>query len=114
MLEELCKYRQVPDIEFFINRRDFPILTKNGFEPYYDIWDSKEYPLVSHNYDKYIPVLSMSSSDEFADILSPTYEDWVRVQSKENKWFPKSRQTYKDDMFNIPWEEKKNNCCFQG
>ena len=114
MLEELCKYRQVPDIEFFINRRDFPILTKNGFEPYYDIWDSKEYPLVSHNYDKYIPVLSMSSSDEFADILSPTYEDWVRVQSKENKWFPKSRQTYKDDMFNIPWEEKKITAVFRG
>jgi hypothetical protein len=30
MLEELCNNFKVPDIEFFINRRDFPILTKDG------------------------------------------------------------------------------------
>ena len=82
MLEELCKNRTVPDIELFFNRRDFPLLTRNGTEAYYNLWNSYEKPSVSHNYDKYIPILSMSNTDHFADLLIPTHEDWSRVQSK--------------------------------
>jgi hypothetical protein len=114
MLEELCKHRSVPDIEFFINRRDYPLLHRNEFEPYYHLWNSECKPLVSHNYSKYSPILSMSSNNNFADILMPTYEDWIRVQSKENKWFPKSRQVYDDDNFNIGWDEKKPIAIFRG
>ena len=54
-LEELCKNRIVPDIEFFLNRRDFPILKKDNTEPYNHIWNSSNLPLVSHSYEKYIP-----------------------------------------------------------
>jgi hypothetical protein len=34
MLNTLCANRKVPDMEFFLNRRDFPILKRNGTEPY--------------------------------------------------------------------------------
>ena len=59
MFDELCKHRQIPDIEFFVNRRDFPIITNDGTECYYDLVGSKNKKLVSHNYDKYCPIVSM-------------------------------------------------------
>ena len=74
LLEELCSSREVPDVEFFLNRRDFPILKNTNTEPYNNIWDSKEKPLVSHSYEKYCPILSMSKTDDFADILSFTFK----------------------------------------
>jgi hypothetical protein len=114
MLEELCDKRKIPDIEFFLNRRDFPILTKNKTEPYYDLWDSYNHPLVSHDYDKYIPILSMSKTDLFADILIPTHEDWSRIQSVENKWFCKSYRSCNEDNFDVKWEDKKNIAVFRG
>lgn len=104
MLEELCEKRQLPDMEFFINRRDFPILTKDGTEPYNNIWDSEAQPLVSHKYSQYLHIFSMSTSNRYADITIPTHEDWARVQSKEGKWFPKSCREYKDDF--VAWKEK--------
>ncbi len=112
MLLELCKKRKVPDIEFFINRRDFPIITKGSFEAYYDLWNSMEKPLVSHNYEKYTPILSMSSFEHFADILIPSYDDWNRTQAPQ-KWFPKSSQIY-DYIFDIPWEDKIPTAVFRG
>lgn len=113
MLEELCAKRQIPDIEFFVNRRDFPILTRDGTEPYNNIWDSEKKPLVSHNYPQYAPILSMSITSRYADVLMPTWEDWIRVQSYEDKWFPKSCRTYKES-FTTPWSEKKSTAVFRG
>jgi hypothetical protein len=112
MLEELCSTRSIPNIEFFINRRDFPLLTRDGFEPYNNMF-GRNYPLVSHSYDKYAPVLSMASSDYYADIETPTWEDWARVQSYENKWFPKSCREY-NQTFNTPWKDKKPTAVFRG
>ena len=113
MLEELCKRREVPDIEFFINRRDFPILTRDGSEPYNHIWGRSDLPLVSHSYDKYVPILSMSNSDRYADVLIPTWEDWARIQSREGKYFPRTEQDYLD-KFDIPWSSKKPTAVFRG
>ncbi len=86
MFDELCATREVPDIELFINRRDFPLLTKNGTEPYYNIFgkdhslDSKSLKLISEGM---CPILSMCTSDMYADIVIPTHEDWARVASTE-------------------------------
>jgi serine/threonine protein kinase len=112
MLEELCEKFKVPDIEFFINRRDFPILTKDGTEPYNHIW-GKTQPLVSHSYDKYLPILSMSKSDRYADVLIPTWDDWARIQSYEKKYFPATEQDY-SATFDIPWSDKKPTAVFRG
>ena len=113
MLEELCNNRELPDIEFFINRRDFPLLTKNGTEPYFHMWNSLEKPLVSHKYEKYVPILSMSKTDIFADVLIPSHEDWGRVQIKENKFFYKSHMDFVDN-FNMDWNSKKPTAVFRG
>ena len=114
MLEELCKHRKLKDIEFFINRRDFPLLNKYGYEPYYNIWDSHTKPLVSHNYDKYIPILSMSKTEAFADVLIPSYEDWIRVSGKT--FINSSYIDYSNNLnSNIDdWSEKKGIAVFRG
>lgn len=115
--EELCRTRQLPDIEFFINKRDFPILSKKLTEPYFHIWNSKTQPLVSHSYDKYLPILSMCKDDDYADLLIPTHEDWARVQSHKNKWFIHSYRSCVpksiiDNM--IDFDSKKPIAVFRG
>lgn len=111
MLEELCENRKIPDIEFFINRRDFPLLTKDGTESYDGIWGSEHTPLVSHKYKKYVPILSMSKTERYADVLNPTWDDWARVQ--KDIWFPNTCKEYDND-FSTPWEEKKDLAVFRG
>jgi hypothetical protein len=113
MLEVLCSKRQIPDIEFFINRRDFPLLTRDGTEPYNNLWDTYDKPLISHSYSQYVPILSMCTSDRYADITMPTYEDWARVQSPYNVWFPKSCIEYNLE-FNKNWSSKKPTAVFRG
>jgi hypothetical protein len=58
MFLELCNEREIPDTEFFLNKRDFPLLTRNGTEPYTDIYGD-DVPLKSFRYDKYLPILSI-------------------------------------------------------
>jgi len=113
MLEELCANRTIPDIELFVNRRDFPVLTRDGTEPYNNIWGSSSLPLVSHNYPQYIPILSMSASARYADVTIPTWEDWARIQSLDGKWFPRTCREY-NDVFNTPWADKKPTAVFRG
>lgn len=113
MFEKLCKNRKLPDIELFINKRDFPILKKNSTEPYDSIY-GKDCNLQSHNYDKYCPILSMNGNENFADIIIPTWEDWSRVSNQEDDiFFPKPCKNYKFD-FSTPWQDKKEIAVFRG
>ena len=114
MFEELCKNRELPNIEFFINRRDFPILTRNGYESYNHIWDTTEQELVSHKYEHYVPILSMATNSSiFSDIAIPTYEDWARVQSLNSIYFPSSKTKY-NYKFNKNWDIKIPIAVFRG
>jgi hypothetical protein len=110
MFLELCQERCVPDIEFFLNKRDFPILTQNGTEPYNHIYGDNV-PLKSNN--KYAPILSMCSSNRFADIAIPTHEDWARVKSFEDVFFPPKCRNYRF-KFNLEWDSKKSMAVFRG
>lgn len=112
MMVELCKHRKVPDIEFFVNRRDFPIMRTDGTEPYNHIWNG-HIPLVSHSYDTYSPILSMTTKDGFADIPIPTGEDWARVSVAEGKWFI-SNCNISTGIYNIAWDDKKDIAVFRG
>lgn len=105
MFLELCAEKHLPDMEFFVNRRDFPILTRNATEPYNNIYGD-DVPLKSYKFDKYIPILSMCSSDKFADIAIPTHEDWARIKSDEGIFFPQKCRNY-TFKFNLQWEGKK-------
>lgn len=114
MFKTLCSKRIVPDIEFFINRRDFPQLKNNDTEPYNHIFDSKNFSLLSHNYNKYAPILSGSTSHDFADIAFPTYEDWARaVYQETGNVFPNSCREY-PKIESIDWNSKIRKAVFRG
>lgn len=113
MFRTLCAERKIPDLELFVNRRDFPLLKRNGTEPYNHIFDSDNVPLVSHNYSQYCPILSMVSNSDFADIAIPTGDDWARVSYKEGKYF--TRFCKRDFTVNpTPWNERKSVAVFRG
>lgn len=114
MFASLCERREVPDVEFFVNRRDFPLLRSNETEPYHHIYDSKHYPLVSHNYPTYSPILSGSTSMMYADIGFPTYEDWARIVYQDSgKTFPNAFRKY-PKIKPVPWADKKAVAVFRG
>jgi hypothetical protein len=113
MLKILCAERQIPDMEFFVNKRDFPLIKKNATEPYDAIWGG-EVDLVSHNYSTYAPILSQVTTDDHADIPMPTWEDWQRVCSKEDGKVFESCRTYTEDFDAIPWDSKKPIAVFRG
>ena len=71
MLYTLCNDGVIPDVEFFVNKRDFPYL-KKCTEPYHHIFGNKQTQLSRHKYDNYLPILGYSFNDECLDISIPT------------------------------------------
>lgn len=113
MLDTLCLSRKIPDMEFFINRRDFPQLTKNETEAYEHIFGDNQ-KLLSHSYQKYAPLLSMATTDNNADIPIPTGDDWARISKEENKFFTCSKVSSTPEIFSIEWKDKKPTAIFRG
>lgn len=115
MFHTLCERYDIPNIEFFINKRDHPILKKDGTEPY-DVLFGDHHPLVSHDYTHYAPVLSMCSGESFSDIPIPTWDDWARVCADENKYFPKCAHYYPSNIHHNPteWNDKIPTAIFRG
>lgn len=89
----------LPNAEFFVNRRDSPLLTNDRTEPYDCIY-GKGVSLVSHNYEKMAPILSMCGRKGYADIPIPTYADWKRAND-----FPE---------YTTSWSEKVKKAVFRG
>lgn len=111
MLLTLCNERKVPDGEYFINKRDFPILKKDKTEAYECLYGDN-IPLLSHCYEKYCPILSMTTTEDHADIPIPTWDDWARVMFPE-KIFGKDFIQYPDPY--IPnYDDKKDIAIFRG
>lgn len=119
LLDELCANRAIPDIEFFINRRDFPLLMKDGVsEPYFHIFGDHpmEETFQQSVKEGMAPIFSMCSSARFADIAIPTHEDWARVESTEREQsllFPPSSKQYPRE-FNVPWSQRAPTAVFRG
>jgi hypothetical protein len=114
MLATLARERTVSDVEFFLNKRDFPLLKADRTEPYDAIY-GPAHPLVSHCYSTYAPILSMVEKDGFEDRAIPTAEDWIRVSNCE----PGSRRMREeasslrvDDFFS--WSQKIPVAVFRG
>lgn len=116
MFETLAREREIPEVDFFLNKRDFPILSKNGNEPYESFFGN-DTPLVSHDYAKMAPILSMNTTDNHADIPIPTWEDWRRCEYlNDGKLFRKDYLTYDkiEEFEAIPWESRKNSIVWRG
>jgi hypothetical protein len=108
MFSTLVEERQIPDFDFFLNKRDFPILRKDRKESYVSFFGDNQ-PLLSHNYDLYAPILSMNSSEEYEDVAIPTWEDWRRVQYwHDKKLFGKDYLQYHtpEELQKYTWDQK--------
>lgn len=114
MFKTLCEKRKIADVELFINRRDYPIITRDGTEPYNHLYGGKDVHLKSHDYTKYAPIMSGSSNDRFADIMIPTYEDWTRVvYQTTGQVIPNTCRVY-PKIKQIPWKNKLPKAVFRG
>ena len=91
MIGEACRTRQLPDCEFFLNKRDYPQLKINiekggvPVEPYGFIYDKDDRDpeqdvelFEEHRYETYAPIVSFyaASPKRFTDIPWPSSEDW--------------------------------------
>jgi len=97
MLENVCKAHKIKTISFFLNKRDFPILTKNGTEPYFHIFGNNV--PIEPKPENFLPIFSVCTSVTYSDIAFPTQDDW------------------KNREYDIPiteWENKKSKCIFRG
>jgi hypothetical protein len=112
MFKTLCEERELPDMEFFVNRRDFPMLKKDGTEPYDHLFGDNT-PLLSHSYSKYTPILSMVGAEGYADIPIPTGDDWAKVTRKEGKFFPRTA-TRDFNITQTPWNKRTPIAVFRG
>ena len=115
LFEEVCKHHQVPNLDFFVNKRDFPVMTKDSTEPYTSIFGEK-YPLVSHRYAKHAPVLGFSWTTKHAEIPIPTPDEWGAIRNEEGVFFNTQRNSEKlsTTLKTCSWSDKKNMCLWRG
>ena len=113
MLAEACNQRQIPDCEFFLNKRDYPQLKVNvergvPVEPYGFIFDkddrdpAQDVDLVDeHKFKTYAPIVSFyaAAEDRFTDIPWPSSEDW---EGACGLVFPQTFITFEKDAEGAP------------
>lgn len=117
MFETLCESREVPDTEFFLNRRDFPLLRKDFRHPYISLAsDDKK---VFDETKGILPIFSMCSHDEFIDCGVPTWDDWARIAFQDHgiKFNTSYLNRLQKDYGKIPeqdWDTKIDKVVFRG
>ena len=75
VLDTTCSLHAVPDVDFFINKRDHPVLTKKiGGEPYAEFTGDDK--LAREVYSTYAPISSFYTGSGMADLPMPPTEDW--------------------------------------
>lgn len=122
ILEQLVKKRTIPDVEFFINDRDHPILRPDPkspdqlCEPYEHIFDSETVPIENGpRLSEMCPIFSKSITKSHADRMFPTYDD---IALASNRFFTGecstaySRSEWK--QLNLDWDSKKPICVWRG
>ena len=94
MLDVVCATYQVPDVQFFLNKRDHPQLKRDLTEPYDFIWDDLNIPLTRERFDSYAPIVGPYTSPAFSDVPWPVAEDWEaatrRLLTRVCKWEDKA------------------------
>ena len=102
MLEELCKKYKIPDMEFFVNRRDFPFVKSDNSHPYHLVNTNNffEYPP--------LPVLSSCVSQEFADFGMPTRDDWEVANGNNDRF--RDNFKWENKIEKVVWRGNGTNC----
>ena len=80
MLDETCIRHTIPDVDFFVNKRDYPQLRSDGGEPYGEFIGQG--PLERETYSAYVPVFSFYTGSDMADVPMPTTEDWAAATGR--------------------------------
>lgn len=112
MLEGTLEHHKVKDTAFFVNRKDFPIMKRDGTEPYDHLYGANT-PLLSHKYDQYTPIYTLSSNPTlFQDRLVPTDDCWKIITQKF--YPPGCKNGYNFDKSVIPWDKKRQVAVFRG
>jgi len=113
MLEELLKEEKIPDVEFFINNREFPLLKKDLTEPYEHIFNSSTVPIEKeYRFKKMAPIFSKSITNEYDDLLIPVQDDWYIASQK---FFTNDcSSAYYQQNICFDWNKKKEICIFRG
>jgi len=95
-LNEMFSAISIPEFcEFFVNKRDFPLLRKDRNHPYIRMYGLKKIEQTCN----FSPILSMVSHKDYDDISIPTWYDWEQCLLKKN-W--------------QKWDNKKNMVIFRG
>ncbi len=115
MLQTLCKNRNIQNVEFFINYRDFPVLNRKLHEPNFFIFDKKNQKMTDYKYKTYLPILSCYSSPLYADYMIPSYTEWKMITKK---YFPNNSKFNCDNkqihVKKIEWSNKVSTAQFRG
>lgn len=115
LLEQVCQTHKIPDCEFFINNRDFPLLRKDLREPYNHLYNAKpNYIPRKYQNKPFAPIFSQSITDEYADILIPNSDDWLLASNKYYLDWKKGCYKQQQINSNISWDEKINKVIFRG
>jgi hypothetical protein len=116
----LSKERSIPDVDCFLNKRDFPLISKDpSLHPYDAMYGkSTTFPRLTKHQNPTVTVLSMTTTNAHRDIPIPTWEDWCRASYQtEKKLFPKPYREYPDPMdkeHRVSWEDKIPTVVFRG
>jgi hypothetical protein len=109
LLKATLANRTIGDCIFILNKKDFAILKSDYTHPYNHIYDSNNFKLPDlYNNRSFIPVLSQSTLDTFADIPIPTTDDWMVVSP------PPDYNPYEGKKKEIAWEDKIATAFFRG
>lgn len=113
LFESLCANYHVPDVEFFVNKRDFPLLTENNTEPYRAI-HGENVPCAQPQ--KPALVLSMVGAPNFSDVPIPTPDDWSRATRQVFSHTKRAQKlgSFDDSAFVRDWAAKQNRIVFRG
>jgi len=120
MLISLCSKHEVPDVCFFVNQRDFPLLKRDGSGNYIEPYDALigaakdvKNGIIQNMPELLCPVFSYSPTDEFVDIPLPTADDWSIVSGKS---FPTQCSNIGEAVtrFNLDFDTKIPKAIFRG
>nr|AIE96983.1 DNA-directed RNA polymerase subunit B (RPB2, POLR2B) [uncultured marine group II/III euryarchaeote AD1000_88_G11] len=111
MFIQLCENEKIPDIDLFINVKDFPLLKKDLTEPFHHIYNSRT-KTIDNPKKLYYPILSFNSNEDFTDIPIPTNHEWSVVTQQI---FPsRCLRDYKYPTKRIMWKDKLPTAVFRG
>lgn len=111
MFMELVSNFHVPDADFFINVKDFPVIRKDRRHPFPQLYADRKGPVVRTS-AKMSLIFSCTAHDDYLDVPLPTPGDWNLVTGKFYPDECANGESLRD--IELRWAAKKNKLVFRG